>query len=245
MSVGLRSRPRRALTRSVRQARLLRTRLHRFVRPAPPGARAPAPPDSPPDGWRLVSVSPADALLVLTDRGLLWVSDSIARQVPRRTFLTRVGQVGLVVGLTGARVLLRTEEGVGVTALPCNVCTDPGENDNNPAACGPSEPCGNQECRSGDNRHLCNLDFECNSPPRSVEGREWGRSECTTNQGGKWDECCGGQLAICRDCCGCRTHASGQCVDMFSPFCTNQTRWKCICDKQTTTPCTVGGTANC
>jgi hypothetical protein len=236
MSVELRSRPRRTFTHSVGQTRLLRTRFHGFARPARPGVRAWVPPTvHPTDGaW------PADALLVVIDGGLLWVSDSIARQVSRRTFLSRVGQVGLVLGLSAARVLLGTDGGVAVTAPECNVCTDTGENDVNPGACGPTEPCGNQECRSGDNRHLCNLDFQCGSPPRSVRGRIWGTFICTNSQPGKWDECCQGKLSICRDCCGCRTHARRCEVGA----CTGGTRWACICDKETTTSCTADPSLN-
>jgi hypothetical protein len=194
----------------------------RPVRPAPYGSRPPGRADGPPDGWQILNQSRFESLVVAGDRALLRASDHLARRISRRTLLKRLAQTGVVIGVAGSRLVWGPDYGLATPR--CNVC-DP--NERNPGACGPSEQCGNLECSgTGDGR--CNLSHSCNG--RSVEGRVWGRASCTTNQGGTWQECCQNRVWICRDCCGCQVHSSGQCN---TGNCSSGTRYKCICEKNT------------
>lgn len=204
----------------------------RLVRPAPLGSRPTAAWDSPPDGWDLVMPSFGDRVTTVADRPALTVMDSIARSINRRTFIKRVGQVGAVIGLSGARFLWGVESALAVN--PCNACVN-GATDNNPGACGPSEPCFSNEC-SGANGFQCNLSHTCNNGV-SMEGRVYNTSDCTTTQPGFWEECCQRKLHRCRDCCGCRPHSSGGCN---RNVCSAGARNKCICEYNVGTSCTPG-----
>jgi hypothetical protein len=221
MSVGLLSRPPRS------------------IRPAPAGSRPIAPWDARPDGWELIEPSPGERFLTRVDRILLSTADSVADRISRRTFLSRTGQLGLLIGLVGTRLLWGAEEG---QAAPfCNTCVDPGETDRNDGACGPSEPCNVLNECSGANNGNCNLGWGCNNS--NVQGQVWASGVCQPqNAGGTWDECCGSQITTCRDCCGCKIHSSGTCTQ---GTCSNKTRYKCICENHTSINCDQTFNLNC
>jgi hypothetical protein len=197
---------------------LLSRRGKGIVRPAPPDARAPARSDGPPDGWAPFLPSGVDRGVLAADRSLFRLVDSVGDALNRRTFLRRLGQAGLLLGLTGARVL--GDSAPSYAAMDCNACVD-GQTDHFPGACGPSERCADVECAGGGD---CNLNHTCMSGA-DVKGRPWNGSTCISGQGGYWSECCSNEKYRCRDCCGCRTHPGSMCTSCGG----DGDHWKCIC----------------
>lgn len=205
-------------------------------RPAPDGTLGVAGPKSPPDGWRLEDATAWERGVTALDRRLLRASARVST-ITRRRFIRRAASAGAALGLAGARLLGPQRDALAIQGLPCNACVN-GATDNNPGACGPSEPCDVQEC---DGAGRCETSHECANGIK-VRGRIYNTQSCPAQndpQAGYWDECCGGvgTLHRCTDCCGCRSHSSGRC-DASS--CPGDPHYKCICELNLELACDVG-----
>lgn len=202
-------------------------------RPAPAGTRPPAPGDAPPDGWQAVSSTRLGRVIGVADRLLFVATSAVGGRLSRRVFLGRLGQLGLLVGLSASGLVFGTD----AEAVIHNCNFDDAPDCDNPGACGPSEPCNASECTTTGN---CKLTYSCNG--KSVEGRQYGSTTCTTSQGGSWTECCVNSIWVCRDCCGCAVHSSGTCS---TGNCSGATRYACICERNSHDPCTPPGPDPC
>lgn len=167
-----------------------RQRSHRVSRTAPPGYVVPVRRmDLAPDGWEPLNPSVRERALIHADSALLRTTRAVARGVTRREFLRRVGQVGLVVGMGTASVVLLPKPAYA----RCFACGDP---------CGSSPDCGQANCTNGNcktsvgnkKRRHDNFDcFACGSGPCNC----WTADCCF----------CGGSNSQKKQCCDCCSDA--------------------------------------
>lgn len=183
-----------------------------FRTAAPPGSQRPSRRSgSPPDAWVPLNPSLLQQARSRLDYVLLRAVGSSSRWISRRQFLRRLGQVGVLVGVSAGSVLWRQDRSLahGRTCfMPCN-------------ACGPSPPC-NQSLG------YCNSNGQCNLGTAGVRRRTHDDFTCTCDScDNSWtDHCCSclGVHYQCNDCCT-PTGGTDKCVGGCSD------KHACICKK--------------
>lgn len=202
-------------------------------RPAPAHVVPPAPFSKVPDGWEPVDSRRIARLLNAADETAIFAMRWMANQIDRRGFLKRVVGAGLTIGVAGSEWLWGPLPNARAD-LPCNYYGDLDPPDENPGACGPSEPCGDVEC-DGANEASCNAGHVCDNNV-VVKGRDtFGTPHDGCGPEWSWTECCPNGRFKCTDCCGCKVHGSGKCP---KDSCVNpDPHYKCICDGQIANNC--------
>lgn len=188
---------------------LLERPLRRFsTRAAPPGVRvANAKFEAPPDGWRAMGVSRRGEALDQLDAQMLRVTDAAARGVTRRTLLRRAAGVGLAGGLLASDFLFRTDN-QALARDPCGPLD---------FGCGPSPIC---------DPNVCSDSGQCRENLDGVRIQCYASGVCCgPTSDNCWQECCGGRVKRCCDCCVADRHVGG---GALCSGCSAE-RHKCIC----------------
>lgn len=196
----------------------LRSRLlHKVARPAPPGASPfPGGSEGPPDGWEVVDPSLSDRVVITLDSLLFSAVVRSAQAISRRDFLKRVGQVGVLAGLSMSN-LLWSNRPARADGLACR--------DADGFPCGPSPVCPDRFCRA---------DGQCKLAEAGVKRRgPWESFNCASDTANNcWtEECCGPDDPVPNPghfrCCDC-------CVPTpENPRCDNCSKHRCLCKNRT------------
>jgi hypothetical protein len=183
-------------------------------RPAPPGTLLGGT-EGPADGWVPVDPKLVQRLLTRADAAALGIVMAIAQGISRRDLLRRTGEVGIALGLAATGVLWGSEAEAIHTSEPCN-------NSTGCPSCGPSPPCGADDCRA---------DGQCELSTQYVRKRGYAQGACDS-QGvhNCW-------LSNCCNACGGEWHCVVRCCDCCTPdnngytmcSCASPDRFRCHC----------------